>query len=802
MSVGRLRGVWGWGLMACAALWGCDEGPTAPAADAVVAEDARPAEDAGGPAVGEACPDGRCGAGECLGGYCARPCLDDVDCPEANLICVARGSGSHCAPACLGALDCAPREVCVTDGPGRGACATPGPAGANEGCDTGLDCASLQCSGGVCLGACDAASCPVDQVCLDLHTQRVCARAGEGAPEALCSLGADCRSGVCRGGGCSETCATGAEPLACGNDRICRDYAQLSLCERPCASAADCGDEAACVLVGGLPQCQTRGPRPAAEACTADAQCAALLCVNGTCAQTCAVDGGCPTGLACVTDLLGALCRPAGFARAGDPCALAADCASGVCVGGVCTASCARAACPAGQLCGRFLTGAFCLATCADSADCAPAAFCDAGLAAAPVCFWRGANPEGEGCARHRDCASGRCVGDRCRAACADGQCAAGEICAALADGAGAACVTEPRAAGVACAGGDCAEGTRCVAGTCQPACAAGCPEGSLCAEGADGQAVCHPGCRDATDCRPGRTCQRLDGAAAHCTDVGPLADGAACVRSAQCSSGACLGGVCRAPCGTCPSGERCVALAGGGYCLPEGAGGPGAPCIGAEDCAGLLCAEGRCAPPCPAGTCADAGRTCTDSAEGGACRVVCNPLDSLEDVAMLCPGGGCRPAADGRGRCAANLGSGSGAACTEAADCAPPLTCVRRGAEAGLCAQPCAADAQCAMGEACARPEATMLGGCVAAGAAPHQADCAADADCASGWCEAGRCARACADDADCSRPEAPFDACVDVDRSPYQPRRRCAVACTVDTECPAGRSCRLDALARGACW
>lgn len=768
---------------------GCDGG-----SDAVARDAGSPVDAAGPPDIvdgsqmadaaprkgaGEACEAGECARGACVQGTCSALCVRDADCEAAAPRCVGRGGAGRCSVPCTGAEDCAPGLLCAAIDEAGGICVAPGPGGGGAVCAGREDCASWFCSGGQCLGACDGEGCAAGARCLPLSTQAVCSPTGAGAREALCGSSGACASGVCRGGRCSDVCDDGE----CGDDRICVRYPLIALCERRCADSVDCGERGVCLLVGGERICVTRGPGAAGDGCGVDAECASGVCALGQCAARCD-DGGCAAGTACVRDIAGAVCRPAGPAPAGARCEGSALCATGFCAAGVCTSDCAEGGgCPVGTRCTAFAEGSFCFPACARDDDCGGPAFCDVRFAGGPTCFWRGERAEGEACGDHRECASGRCAGV-CLARCV-AECPAGQQCVDF--GTGTFCVSEPLPIGAACDEGDvCADGAACVAGRCLPGCGGGCPVGAVCLG-----AQCHSACAVDADCRPGRGCDRVSGG---CVDPGPGAVGAGCDDTRDCADGLCLDGRCRGRCaGGCAAGEGCVVLGDAGWCAPVGAGEAGAVCAVGGDCGSGLCLGRRCASDCENGC--PAGTACRPGPGGAWCGGVCG-FDAACAAGEVCA----RRVGEAEGACV--VAAARVEACVVDGDCvAPDVACVD-----GRCRPPCRLGRDdCGPERVCApRGLATLpdaeVGICRPVGAAGVLAACEADADCASGWCiEAyldGRCGAPCADEAACA------GRCVDLARDPSAPLWSCAPPCERDADCAAPLRCRRDLDGRGACF
>ncbi|MCA9539254.1 MAG: hypothetical protein KC620_10235, partial [Myxococcales bacterium] len=385
------------------------------------------------------------------------------------------------------------------------------------------------------------------------------------------------------------------------------------------------------------------------------------------------------------------------------------------------------------------------------------------------------------------------CANGRCLAACA-GECPAGLRCVDF--GTGAWCTPLPLAEGAACESVTaCAAGLMCTAGRCLPDCEAGCPATTLCAAEA-----CHPRCASAADCRPGRVCAVFDDKGPHCVERGPGALGEPCLIGADCASGACFEGQCRALCqNECPAGARCVALGTTAVCLASGPAEAGAVCAQGDECASGLCLGRRCADPCPEGDACPAGTACRDRLGARRCVGICRldgPQCSANEACALSPEaleGECQPAA----------GEVVGLACAADAECAAPAVACLEGADGRRCRAPCALyDGACPDGQACAplEPDAPV-GACVPAGPGAPLAPCAQGADCASGWCVAsyldGRCGRPCASDAHC-----PSGRCVDLARDPAAPLWVCAPLCADDADCAPPLRCRRDLEGRGACY
>lgn len=135
-------------------------------------------------------------------------------------------------------------------------------------------------------------------------------------------------------------------------------------------------------------------------------------------------------------------------------------------------------------------------------------------------------------------------------------------------------------------------------------------PTGGSSTDGGAGNVDIPPGqgvgddCSDDEPCRDGLSCN----ADSKCEPSGDKEAGDACVISAECNDGQCVGRQC-APAGTgeegtqcltdaqCAAGLRCGIVGLGLACTPEGTGDVGAECVSSGDCyGGLGCFQDKCA--------------------------------------------------------------------------------------------------------------------------------------------------------------------------------------------------------------
>jgi MYXO-CTERM domain-containing protein len=159
-----------------------------------------------------------------------------------------------------------------------------------------------------------------------------------------CTSPDECNSGVCAaaptGGICSQSC-NWLEPTSCPSGYYCDGDA-----------TGTCGE--------GLCLAGTAGATPLGAPCTADTECATLMCSLGTCAQPC-IPGGttaCPDGYACQVGTTPG-CGACKVARStGEACEMNEDCAS--------------------RICAVRGDGAFCTQFCTDATTCPPDFTCEA----------------------------------------------------------------------------------------------------------------------------------------------------------------------------------------------------------------------------------------------------------------------------------------------------------------------------------------------------------------------------------------------------------------------------------------
>lgn len=435
-----------------------------------------------------------------------------------------------------------------------------------------------------------------------------------------------------------------------------------------------------------------------------------LGCADPGRGDTCRTEQDCPPGRACFDGR----CDPP------PPCALDTDCpARQICRDRRCAAqSCLTDDdCPERRCVDRWCRPRA-STICADDGHC-PAGACDPtiGLCVLDTCPASGC---AAGCALDPDCPPGAwCAADGvCRSGCRVGGCGAG------------LCDPETRRCGaVGCAGdADCPPGAWCDGGLCAPGCRLDpddCPGGRCdrttrrCGCGVDRDCAEDMFCADDGVCRPG--CR-----------VGGCPDEACDPVSRRCGAVSCARDV------DCPPGQACGVD--DPTCAP--ARGPlpvEAACAMPDQCATGVCEAGRCVGRCAADADCPSGRCALRGA-----ALVCAPPPAPCAVDADCPGA-CLPArvvrVDDRGSPEPEDDRPVGFA-----GCLDPA--LGSGAR-------CAADAECAPGEACGLwPDAAVAAfepRCRrVAGAGLGGDGCAADADCRGRWCAEGVCVAPCIGDAD----------------------------------------------------
>ncbi|MFO0713455.1 MAG: hypothetical protein U0353_26625 [Sandaracinus sp.] len=441
--------------------------------------------------------------------------------------------------------------------------------------------------GGYCSAMCDTAdpsSCPMGSTCLDT-----------GRGQMFCFL----------------SCESGASPRPCRAGYGCASGIGFgNVCVAGCTDETDCTGGQMCDPSGGdlgAGQCYTAG---------------------ATIGGACAADGECPMGAVCNSE-----------AGGGWP--------GGACIGGDCDPV-AGTGCPADQAClpTAFGGGGVCADGGATDAD------CRTNFACRPVPGAPDRTYCAPACDSDTDCTV---AGNVCNAA--TGTCAPPFVDGRL----GQTCSgREP------CVGGTCLRefdsgypSGYCAYIGCDVGTSGSCPDDGVCATRGS-RTLCLDACTASTDCRAGYACLPADPAdpasatacVPACTDdmqctsrfvdticnlgtglclqmFDPAALGDACMSSAECVGGVCLGEASTGwPAGTCAfpgcrlSGEGASSPCPmGSTCVDDGAGDPAigvcvTSCGAGTTCrAGYACLDGACRPACEAASCSG-GRTC-DMATG-----------------------------------------------------------------------------------------------------------------------------------------------------------------------------------------
>ena len=293
----------------------------------------------GSPTCGSACADGAQNGDESdvdCGGSCP-------DCPDGG----ACNSGSDCVSGvCSGGVCQAPT---CSDGVQNGTetgldCGdTCPPCPAGQGCVTGADCQTGVCTGGICAaGTCTDGVQNQDES--DVDCGGVCGGCPDGG---ACGAGSDCQSGVCTGGVCQvPTCTDGVENQdetdtdcggatcpSCpdGSDCVVASDCQNGVCVGGICFPANCGD---LIQNGDESDVDCGGSCsacPDGGACGVGADCESSVCILSVCLTPDCSDGvknGFETDVDC-----GGVCPDCAD---GLECLYNQDCASGFCDGNTC----------------------------------------------------------------------------------------------------------------------------------------------------------------------------------------------------------------------------------------------------------------------------------------------------------------------------------------------------------------------------------------------------------------------------------------------------------------------------------
>lgn len=336
----------------------------------------------------------------------------------------------------------------------------------------------------------------------------------EGAPEVCDTLDNDCDGTPDNGATCpdGQVCSerNGCQPRSCLNEIECEagEFCDTTVVPPACEPRTGAG-------------CTTRSECPAGDRCS--------TVLGGICVTTV------PTGTTCMGDF-----------ECGDDDSCTDLAAVELGAGRICSRTCCgKSECPDGTRCRTTRLGA---------ALCVPA-----GMAG---------NDDGEACANDGQCASGRCLGDRCAQYCtADSACGDGERCVGVPDGdEGERYFTCGTASGTRDDHADCGvfavvEGTRRLVNLNHDVCRSG-----MCTIVGRDLAECISPCVGPCEDSEGEC--GWAGPGGYVSNVcypeeGRMPASSPCTSDFECQSGTCYEGACRAGCcgAACPNGEECRAV-------------------------------------------------------------------------------------------------------------------------------------------------------------------------------------------------------------------------------------------------
>ncbi len=698
-----------------------------------------------------ACPDGqRCedtdvGGGVVIGVCSPDTCASPDGCEGGEVCWATRGAESL-------------EFTCQTSG-------NPNGGALGERCAQDAECLGNLCESGRCAGPCAAAAECIGAVPLGCEVQEVAV--GSGAVEASICVGPDAcdrdsacdASSICfvqRGQRTLETfCAAGNEapgrrpPLLCDADAECLHGLCLNgQCASPCVESADCEGGLACASrVVTLP-----GGNASVQVCVLPPE------------ETCQRDGECRGGEVCAAirrgDRVDFACGDGnpGGGDSGAGCSADAECLHNLCLDGACAEPCALDNDCTDQLCGAQRAdteqGAVNVQVCTAPEPCQAARQCDAdqtcyvrdvgAQAVETVCLApnSGGRTPGMACAQDSQCASNLCLTEWVRTACSapcevNADCPAGWSCLSRevrgsAESALNVCVPPPPTpcqSNTDCAGlhvcsvvvnraGDGLDSV-CVdpAGPGTPG--ASCSADAQCRAGICLNGACSGLCRDAAVCGLGQLCLEGEVTRGGLSDTFNLCTtlpDEACGATRECSDGVRVCGDLRSRANE-PTQPYCI--------QPQAGGDPiGTACTGARSpnsqCYDRICltnATNACTTTClDAQDCVDAGApagyVCTDFSINAStvrmCAEGCGNDAGCGRADHLC--GLSRNVTDDRFEfiCRIPLGTDPiGTPCPEDGDfdCDHGICLIRsqNGAEVErVCTQPCEADTDCPSGWVC----------------------------------------------------------------------------------------------------
>jgi hypothetical protein len=539
---------------------------------------------------------------------------------------------------------------------------------------------------------------------------------------AVCTMAADCASGYCVDGVCCEAACTG-DCSACVAAKtgeasgLCRPITNGTDPDDECPQdpTASCGRDGQCDGAGAC-RAWGSGITCAVQACNGSTytpartcngagvcqtvnnmSCGAYMCGAATCKTMCVSTGDCTAGNFCTS---AGACSPQ--KDNGFTCVAGDECASGFCVDGYCCQEACNGAC---QACSGAKTGQA-------NGICLP--------------ITGGTDPDNE------------CPQDAASSCGLDGQC----------NGAGAC---RYWGTSTVCVGESCLGMTYTPARTCNGGGACQTVTPRSCDAYVCGTSACKTSCTSITDCASGFFCST----AGNCVTL--KANGAVCGAPDECTSGACIDGVC---CETaCTSG--CFACSAAKTTQADGL---CRPIIGGTD------PDNECT--------ASSAMSCglDGSCDGaGACRMhVANTVC----VAATC------------------VGSTFTAAgiCNGAGTCTPPTgtsSCAPYNCGAAACLAACAGDGDCIDGYYCLGTTCTIK--------ETNGTACDAAGECASGFCVDGVCCdNACTGTCQTCGQTGSVGTCTAADNN-TDPRNECdptdASTCGNDGMCDGAGACRKHA-------